>query len=160
MPDDIMIKEIPKEERDKLELILDRSFEGMYLWHSKRTLRDVDKVFAAMMDDEFAGLVMLKPLDYAIGYIYYIAVHPKFRQKGVASRLLDFSLDNFSKIKYKEVYATVEKVNYASLALFRSRGFTERSLGDLSSQYGRIRALSMLAKMRFVPGEIILYKSL
>ena len=39
--------DVPRGERAALEQILEESFEGWYLRHSKRTLREVEEVRAA-----------------------------------------------------------------------------------------------------------------
>ncbi len=46
--DDIMIVDVPAMKRRDLEWILEESFEGWYLMHSRRILRDVEVVRAAM----------------------------------------------------------------------------------------------------------------
>ena len=72
--DDITIVDVPAGKRKGLEWILEESFEGWYLMHSKRTLRDVEVVRAAMSSGKPVGLVMLKKLEGSAGYVYYIAV--------------------------------------------------------------------------------------
>ena len=46
-----------------MEWILEESFEGWYLMHSKRTLRDVELVKVAMSSEKPVGLVMVKMLE-------------------------------------------------------------------------------------------------
>jgi hypothetical protein len=46
-PDGTAIVDVPRKERADLEWILEESFEGWYLMHSKRTLRDIELVRAA-----------------------------------------------------------------------------------------------------------------
>src|SRR5207249_9262946 len=58
--DDVTIVGVPAGKRAGLEWILEESFEGWYLMHSKRTLRDVEVVRAAMSSGKPVGLVMLK----------------------------------------------------------------------------------------------------
>jgi len=66
-------------EREQLYPILESGFEGWYLSHSKRTLREIEKVFAARLNRIDVGVVMLKNIDPKIGYVYYIAVSSEYR---------------------------------------------------------------------------------
>ncbi len=72
--ENIEITDVPAGKRQELDWILEESFEGWYLWHSKKTLRDVELVRAAMSSAKPVGLVMLKTLEGTVGYVYYIAV--------------------------------------------------------------------------------------
>src|SRR5947209_1216727 len=80
--ENIEITDVPAGKRQELEWILEESFEGWYLWHSKKTLRDVELVRAAMSSGRPLGLVMLKSLEGTVGYVYYIAVARASRNKG------------------------------------------------------------------------------
>ncbi|MCL5066927.1 MAG: GNAT family N-acetyltransferase [Thaumarchaeota archaeon] len=147
-------------EREALDPILDKCFEGWYLRHSKRTLRDVDEVFVAKIGDSNAGLVMLKPLDKHTGYVYYIAVDPEYRGKKISSRLLEFSESRFLDQGMNRVYASVSEDNVESNALFLSHFFKKTNYGELSKRFGKIGALNMYRKMLIVSGEIVLYKDI
>ncbi len=140
--------------------MLTESFTGWYLWHSKRTLKGVEVVRAAIVGDRPVGVVMLKTLENKIGYVYYIAVAKEYRRRKVASRLLDNSLDYFSSLGMKEVYASVEEDNPESARLFGSKGFAATGYGEVSRKYGRLHALAMYRKMLVVPGEMLLFREI
>ncbi len=55
---DVVIVDAPKGKRAGLEWILEESFEGWYLMHSKRTLRDIELVRAATSSGNPVGLVI------------------------------------------------------------------------------------------------------
>src|SRR5439155_13761462 len=80
--ENVEIMDVPAGRRQELDWILEESFEGWYLWHSKKTLRDVELVRAAMSSGRPLGLVMLKSLEGTVGYVYYIAVARASRNKG------------------------------------------------------------------------------
>jgi ribosomal protein S18 acetylase RimI-like enzyme len=160
LDDSIRIVEVPLQERKKLEPLLEQSFEGLYLWHSKKTLKETELVKAAELDGEYVGLVMLKRLPHSVGYIYYIAVSKSRRHMGIGGKLLDDSLEHFFKIGVEEAYAGVEEDNEQSLELFHSRGFAKTSFGEMSKKYGRIGAAALYAKMWIVLGEIVLTKKI
>jgi len=158
--DDIMIVDVPAMKRRDLEWILEESFEGWYLMHSRRILRDVEVVRAAMSSGKPIGLVMLKTLEERVGYVYYIAVAKAHRKKGIAKQLLEDALRLFKASKVEEVFASVEEDNKPSEALFGSEGFTRTSFGEVSKKHGKLHALNMYNAMRVVPGEVLLRKEI
>jgi ribosomal protein S18 acetylase RimI-like enzyme len=158
--DEVVIVDVPAAKRASIEWILEESFEGWYLMHSKQTLRDVELVRAAMSQDKPAGLVMLKRLEGSVGYVYYIAVARAQRKKGIGKLLLEDALRVFKASKIEEVFASVEEDNDPSEALFASEGFTRTSFGEVSKKHGKLRTLSMYNAMRVVPGEVLLRKAI
>ena len=156
----VLIVDVPVAERPKLDGILEESFEGWYLRHSRRTLMEVELVRAANSSGAPVGLVMLKTLEADVGYVYYIAVARSHRGKGVGGLLLEDALRYFQNAGMKEVYASVETDNEASEALFRSKGFVKTGFGDVSRKYGGFRAIALYRKMVVVPGEILLIRDL
>src|SRR5690349_21067007 len=158
--ENIEILDVPTGKRTELDWILEESFEGWYLMHSRRTLRDIGLVRAAMSSGKPVGLVMLKTLDGNVGYVYYIAVARASRNKGVGKRLLDDALRLFKASNVKEVFASVEKDNEPSEALFAAEGFTKTSFSEVSKRHGSLHTVNMYRAMTVVPGEILLRKAL
>jgi len=158
--EDVVIADVPPRERGGLEWILEESFEGWYLMHSKRTLRDVELVKVARSSGKPVGLVMVKTLEKGVGYVYYIAVAPAHRKQGIARRLLEDALRLFKASAVKEVFASVEENNIPSEALFASEGFTRTSFTEVSRKHGSLRTLNMYRAMTVVPGEILLRKTI
>ncbi len=159
-PEDIVIVDVPVEKRMGLEWILEESFEGWYLMHSLRTLRDIELVRAAMSSGKPVGLVMLRTLEGTVGYVYYIAVARVHRKKGIAKLLLEDALRLFKSSGVSEVFASVEEENKPSEALFGSEGFTPTSFGEVSKKHGNLHTLNMYRVMRVVPGEVLLRKAI
>jgi len=160
-PAEFEIAEVPKGERGRLLPILEESFEGLYLWHARRTLHGIGVVRAARTTGgEYAGLIMIKELGEGAGYVYYVAVPPRFRRQGVGGRLLDDALSLFAAKGIRDVYASVEEDNVESKNLFGSRGFEGVEGSKMAAKYGRIRSLLMYREMTVVPGELLLGKSL
>ena len=155
-PDATVIVDVPRKERAGLEWILEESFEGWYLMHSKRTLRDIELVRAATSSGKPVGLVMLKTLEEGLGYVYYVAVARAQRKRGIGKLLLNDALRLFKASGVKEVFASVEEDNEPSEALFASEGFTPTNLGAVSRKHGRLHALNMYREMWVVPGEVLL----
>src|SRR5438093_7982860 len=158
--DNITIVDVPARKRASLEWILEESFEGWYLMHSKRTLRDVEVVRAAMSSDKPVGLVMLKTLEGSVGYVYYVAVAKAQRKKGIAKVLLEDALRLFEASKVQEVFASVEEDNTPSEALFASEGFKRTSFNEVSKKHGSLHTLNMYREMLVVPGEVLLRRAI
>jgi ribosomal protein S18 acetylase RimI-like enzyme len=157
---DVVIVDVPVEQRAGLEWILGESFEGWYLMHSQRTLQHIERVRAAMFSGKPVGLIMLKILEGTIGYVYYIAVAKAQRKKGIGKLLLEDALRYFKEAHVKEVFASVEEDNEPSERLFASEGFTKTSFSKVSKQYGNLRTINMYRVMTIVPGEILLRKTI
>lgn len=148
-------------ERELLYPILESSFDGWYLSHSKRTLREIEKVFAARLGEVNVGVVMLKNIEPKIGYVYYIAVSAEYRGRKIGSSLLEHSLSYFSDLGADVVFAslTVEHGGESKI-LFESHGFIETNFGQVSKRYGKLHAINMYRKMLVVSGELVVYKDL
>lgn len=157
---DVLIVDVPVAERSGLEAILQESFEGWYLRHSKKTLVDAGLVRAAVSSGTPVGLVMLKTLDADAGYVYYIATAAVYRRRGVGKMLLEDAVRYFALAEMKEAYASIETDNVASEGLFRSEGFVKTSFGEVSKKHGGLHALDMYRKMVIVPGEVLLRRDL
>ena len=161
MPPAIEIADVPKRERERLLPILEESFEGLYLWHARRTLHSIEVVRAARTaEEEDAGLVMLKTIAEGAGYVYYVAVPPSFRRRGIGGMLLDDAVSYFERQGARDVYASVPEDNVESKTLFGSRGFERITGSDMAERYGRVRALLMYREMMVVRGELLLGKRL
>jgi ribosomal protein S18 acetylase RimI-like enzyme len=156
--DKVELDDVPPSARAGLDWILEESFEGWYLMHSRRTLKDVEIVRSANVSGKPIGLVMLKMLEGNAGYVYYIAVARAARKRGIGKLLLEDSLKRFKESGAKEVFASVEKDNAPSEALFASEGFTKTSFSEVSKKHGSLHTLNMYRVMTVVPGEILLHK--
>ncbi len=158
--ENLAIVDVPKGKRAGLEWILEESFEGWYLMHSKRTLRDIELVRVAMSTSKPVALVMLKILLESVGYVYYIAVAKASRKRGIGKLLLEDALQHFKASSVKEVFASVEEDNEPSEALFASEGFRPTSFKEVSKKYGSLHTVNMYREMLVVPGEVLLRKAI
>jgi ribosomal protein S18 acetylase RimI-like enzyme len=102
---------------------------------------------------------MLKTLEGNVGYVYYIAVAKASRKKGIGKLLLDDALRIFRASGVKEIFASVEKDNEPSEALFAAEGFTRTSFGEVSKRHGSLHTVNMYRAMTVVPGEVVLRKA-
>lgn len=158
--DGIQVVEYPRESRLQLDGILEESFEGWYLRHAKKTLREIETVRVAIARGNPIGLAMLKRVGRDAGYVFYIAVAAKHRKEGVGGLLLDDAIDYFRSAGMTEAYSSVEVENEPSLRLFESKEFSKTGFGQVSKRHGRIGALIMYKEMLSVPGETLLYRQI
>jgi len=152
--------DVPPEERAQLDQILEESFEGWYLRHSRRTLAEAETVRAARISGEAVGLIMLKTLEQGAGYVFYVAVAKAHRRTGVAALLVRDALGLFRAAGLTDAFASVEHDNTPSERLFAAEGFTRTSLGEVSKRFGLLHALKMYRMMVVVPGEVLLHRTL
>ena len=62
------------------------------------------------------------------GYISIIAVHPVYRRRGVAKKLMEEGLKVLADKKVKEIYVTTWSTNKPGLKFYRSYGFIKDSV--------------------------------
>ncbi|MGI0133095.1 MAG: GNAT family N-acetyltransferase [Thermoplasmata archaeon] len=155
MPE-LAIRDLVGDERERAVPLLIASFVGIYRWHAKRTLRRVVRVRAAERDGALEGVAMLERLAAQVGYVYYIAVLPARRMRGVGAALLDDALDRFRADGLHIAYAAVEEDNAPSLRLFTSRGFRRVERTETGYQDGGLGAWGLRSRMMLVHGEVLL----
>lgn len=143
-----------------MDRILEESFQGLYLHHSRRMLGELETVRAAISSGIPLGLIMLKTLEQGAGYVFYVAVAKEHRGKGVAGMLLRDALERFRAAGITDVFASVEPDNLPSEKLFAAEGFTRTSLAEVSRRYGMLHTINIYRIMVVVPGEILLHKKL
>lgn len=160
IPAGMKIIDVPAAQRSSLKWILDESFEGWYLRHSTRTLREIETVRAAIASDKPIGLTMLRSVEGKVGYVFYIAVARANRKQGIGKILIEDALRLFKNAGLPEVFASVEEDNEPSERLFTSEGFARTSFTEVSKEYGHLHALNMYRTMWVVPGEVLLRKTL
>lgn len=142
--------------REEAVPVLIASFTGIYRWHAKRTLRRVPLVRGAVVDGVVAGVSLLDLLTPQVGYVYYIAVLPPHRGRGLGAALLDDALVQVRARGASIHYAAVEEDNAPSLALFRSRGFRVVERDEPGFQEGGLGAWGLRSRMMVVHGEVLL----
>ncbi|MEM3637224.1 MAG: GNAT family N-acetyltransferase [Conexivisphaerales archaeon] len=146
----------PFQERKKLEVILQESFEGWYLRHASSKLYQLQLVFSALLNGLPVGLAMLDEPSPTSTYLFYIAVRRDYRRMGIASKLVDHCISYSISVGKKEIFAAVEESNKPSLSLFTSKGFKRIGFREMSKRFGLTEAITMHRRMVVVPGECLL----
>ena len=96
---------------------------------------------------------MFTMLGPGLGYVYYIAVTPSQRAKGVGGLLLDDALQQLRASKAREMFACVRADNIPSTRLLVSRNFQRTGFRELVRLKGFARAARLWIKMVVAPGE-------
>ena len=123
-------------------------------WSRNMLAEELDNACAAFLAavDEtnrvvgYAGLMVV--LDE--GYITNVAVHPEFRRRGIAQKLLDV-FENFAKAN-KLAFLTLEvrESNYGAIALYGSRGY--RGVGRRKNYYEHPKEDAVIMTREFGDG--------
>ena len=158
---EIRIRDVEERDLQEVKSILELSFEGWYLWAGLRGLERSDKVLVAESDGSVAGVVELRFVEAGerVGIVYYLATHPTHRAKGVASALLEASLQLFIEKGAKTALCSIEQENLPSQEFFKKYIFIETSALSLAAKY-KVHFFSILRRATIVPGEVIFTKPL
>ncbi len=100
---------------------LDDSKEGI----EKFLARNPDTCYVAEEDDKIVGAIMVGN-DGRRAYIYHTSVHPNFRRKGIAAKLVDTVLAELEKLGINKVALVVFERNELGNKFWESVGFTVR----------------------------------
>lgn len=100
---------------------LDDSKEGI----EKFLARNPDTCFVAKEDDKIIGAIMVGN-DGRRAYIYHTSVHPDFRRKGIAAKLVDTVLAELETLGINKVALVVFERNELGNKFWESMGFTVR----------------------------------
>jgi ribosomal protein S18 acetylase RimI-like enzyme len=159
MSSTVQIEGAPTESRKSLRLIVDQSFQGIYRWHARRTLRSVKWVRKATRAGTRVGLTMVTMLGQSCGYICYIAVTPAQRAKGIGGFLLDDALELLRAAGAQEVFACAQADNVPSIRLLRSRDFVRTGFRELVLVKGFARTARLWIRMVVAPGERVFVRA-
>ena len=149
----VIVQEVPAESRTDLVSLVDQSFDGIYRWHARKTLREVRWVRRAAREERAIGLIMLTTLTPDLGYVYYVAVLPAERGAGIGALLLDDAMAALRAVGAREVLACIRSENLPSIRLFRAKGFERIRFRDLVRDRGFWDAARLWAGMVVAPGE-------
>jgi len=103
----------------------------------------------------FAKLIKLQVGSSKFGCILWIAVHPKFRRKGIASTLIDEGIQCLKKEGAKAVFASTQRRNSSALRVLSKNGFRRVGFAQLWRLFGW-RVFKFYSDIWLAPGEIVL----
>lgn len=100
---------------------LDDSREGI----GRFLQRNPDTCFVAVTSERIAGVIMAGS-DGRRGYIYHTAVHPGYRLKGIAGKLVERTMAALEKMGIHKAALVVFARNESGNAFWEKLGFTVR----------------------------------
>jgi ribosomal protein S18 acetylase RimI-like enzyme len=153
----VRIREGTPADLDALRQIARSSFDRLYAFFAVRGIRHAWPFLIAEQDGVLAGFLVGRWFGGTppIGYVYFLAVDPKFRRQGIARTLVVESLGRFAGRGATRVFAAVTEENEASLGLFGSLGLQKAPRRALWRWYGW-RGLSVEMRMVLAPHEALL----
>ena len=103
----------------------------------------------------FAKLIEFQVGPSKFGCILWLAVHPQFRRKGIASALVNAGTTRLKDDGANAVFASVQRRNVASIAVFSKQCFRKMGFLGLWRLFGW-RAFKFYSDIWFAPGEVVL----
>ena len=145
-----------------LKEIVNLSFPRFFRFFANRSLNSEGTVLVSEVDRTvvgFAKLIEFKIGGDRFGCVLWLAVHPNFRQRNVATGLVEAGTDCLLVNSAEAVFASTLRSNLGSLATFRKVGFRRMGFLDLWKIFGW-RIFSFYRKTWYAPGEEMLMRSL
>ena len=93
---------------------------------------DYKEVYRCIVDEEFAGFVVLSYYGTLRGYIQTICLKQQFRNKGIGTSLLKFSEEKLLK-EFPNVFICVSSFNHSAQQLYYRLGYEK--VGELKDHF-------------------------
>ncbi|MGD0071892.1 MAG: GNAT family N-acetyltransferase [Candidatus Bathyarchaeia archaeon] len=158
MNSEFTIRKMTQSDIGSLKQIVDLSFPRFFRFFATHSLNSEGQVLVSEAQGEavgFAKLVEFHVGDGKIGCILWLAVHPQFRRKSIASTLVKAGTERLKHDGARAVFASVQRRNVASLAVFSMQGFRKMGFLGLWRLFGW-RIFEFYRDIWFAPREIVL----
>ena len=159
MIDEFSIRPIKPADLNRLKEIINASFSRFLRYFAQHSIKTEEITFVVVTQKEvvvgFAKPIKFKIGDASFGCILWVAVHPQFRLKGLASMLVKASVDFLKNEGAKTIFASVQKRNASSLAVFNKQGFRRMSFSELWRLFNW-RIFEFFGDIWLAPGEVVL----
>jgi ribosomal protein S18 acetylase RimI-like enzyme len=153
------IRQATPNDHATLKEIINLSFPRFFRFFTSHSLASEEgKVLVCEIQGAVVGFVKLIEFDIGsskYGCILWLAVHPGYRRKGIASDLVKVGTENLKQEGAKAVFASVQRRNKASVATFGKNDFKRMRFLGLWRLFG-LRVFSFYRNTWFAPGEIAL----
>lgn len=156
----MQIREAPPADHERLRQIARASFDRVYAFFAVRGLRGAWPLLVAEEDGRAVGFLEGRLFEGtpAIGYVYFVAVDPDARRKGIGRELVEESLRRFAARGATRIFAAVPRDNDASTGLFAALGF-ERVPRRALWRWYRWRGLGVEMRMVLAPHEALMVRT-
>jgi len=158
MTDEFAIRLMTPNDASMLKEIVDLSFSRFLGFFAIRSLREEGQVLVGETQETvvgFAKLIEFQVSRRKFGCILWVAVHPKFRRKGIATALLNAGTGRLKADGAKAIFASVQRRNNASLSVFNRQGFRKMGFVELWRLFSW-RIFEFYGDIWHGPGEIVL----
>ena len=158
MNTEFTIRQATPSDNAKLKEIIDMSFPRFFRFFATHSLYSEGKVLVCEAQGAvvcFAKLTEFHVDDNKYGRILWLAVHPEHRRKGFAAALVKAGTEWLMHEGAGAVFASVQRRNVASLAVFDREGFRRMGFLGLWRLFGW-RIFEFYRKIWFAPREIVL----
>jgi ribosomal protein S18 acetylase RimI-like enzyme len=142
-----------------LKDIIDVSFSPFLRFFAFHSIREGRQVLVSQTQG--GGVVgFVNPIEFQVGggkfgCILWVAVHPRFRRRGIAAALVDAGVECLKRAGAGAVFASVQRRNMASLTVFGVQGFRRLSFLELWRLFGW-RTFEFYSDIWLAPGEVVL----
>jgi ribosomal protein S18 acetylase RimI-like enzyme len=154
-----VVRDATAKDLPKLKEIVDSSFPVFYRFFAWHSLNEPEEpVLVAESEGAVAGYTKL--IEFKIGKVTYgcilwVAVHPKFRRRGIALHLTVASVKCLKRRGANMVFASTQRTNNGALATLTKAGFFRIGFLRLWRLFGW-RVISFYGDIWFAPGEVVL----
>jgi ribosomal protein S18 acetylase RimI-like enzyme len=155
----ITIRDAVASDDTQIKEIIDLSFPRFYRFFASHSVSKPDEpLLVAEADSETAGFAKLTEFTVGqakCGCILWIAVHPKYRRRGLALNLTNESVGCLRRRGASMVFASTQRTNKGALATLTKAGFDRVGFLGLWRLFGW-RVFSFYGDIWFAPGEVVL----
>ena len=158
MDNNVIIRQMTTNDLNQVRKIINLSFPIFYRFFASHSLQEEGQVLICEAQGIVVGFAKL--IDFQIGCkkyscILWIAVHPNFRRKGIATKLTNSATQQLKQDGAVAVFASTQRRNDAALSVLILLGFRRMGFLDLRQLFGW-RIFEFYRGIWFAPGEIVL----
>ena len=158
MNSEFTIRQTVPSDADRIKQIINMSFPRFFRFFATHSLHEKGEVLVSETEGLIVGFAKLVEFNLGggkFGCILWLAVHPQFRRKGVASALVNAGTTRLKDDGARAVFASVQRRNAASLAVFSRQCFRKMGFLGLWRLFGW-RVFKFYSDIWFAPGESVL----
>ncbi len=158
MNSEFTIRQMMPSDTVSVKRIIDLSFSRFLGFFALHSLGEEGQVLVCEAQGTVVGFVKLISFQVGtakFGCIFWIAVHPQFRRKGIASALTNEGTQRLKQDGAKAVFASTQRRNTGALSVLTLNGFRRMSFLKLRRLFGW-RIFSLYRDIWLAPGEIVL----
>lgn len=149
-------RQAEKKDLEDIFKILALSFDRTYAFFARRSFMGLENAVVAVLDDKITGAINYRIFEAKgkkIGYLFYLAVHPGHRKKGIGEGLVNQAIMSIEReVGKTDILTAVEKDNPLPRDLIAKVGFKPVSRQELKKRYGA-GAVALFFRMNLMPWE-------